>query len=251
MIIGIKYCGGCNSVYERGRQVNLLKERFPEHEFRSTADGNICDVWLIVCGCLRACASVEGLVARRRMFILSTERSLVEVQKYLIDERAMTDAPPKKKLYIGQRAEMKKSFHKEDVHRFADLTGDHSKLHMDAEFAKASIYGRPVVHGVLAASLISSVMGMHLPGEGTVLVEEQVRFVKPVFYGDTVHASVEFASCREGSRQYIGTFSGVCTNQHGEVVVVARCRQLMTKDLFEVENPDVRADSMKTEEYWR
>ena len=48
MTIGIKYCGGCNSVYNRGRQTQLLKEQFPEHEFRTAAAGTVCDVWLIV-----------------------------------------------------------------------------------------------------------------------------------------------------------------------------------------------------------
>lgn len=83
MMIGIKYCGGCNSVYNRGRQTQLLKEQFPEHEFRTAAAGTVCDVWLIVCGCMRSCASTDGLTARKRMFILPTERSFEEVLAYL------------------------------------------------------------------------------------------------------------------------------------------------------------------------
>ena len=92
-----------------------------------------------------------------------------------------------------------------------------------------------MVHGVLAASLISTVMGMKLPGEGTVFIEEQVRFLKPVFYGDMITAKVTFTSCKERADGYIGTFSGICENQDHETVVWAECRQLMSKELFSVD----------------
>ena len=74
--------------------------------------------------------------------------------------------------------------------RFAALTGDYSRLHTDAEFAKKTPYGKPVVHGVLAASLISTVMGMKLPGEGTVFIEEQVRFLCSSLSADRVRQQI-------------------------------------------------------------
>ena len=256
MIIGVKYCGGCNSTYNRARQVDILKEKFPEHEFITTAEGKTSDVWLVVCGCLRACALTEGLKSRRKTFVLSTERSFKDVQMYLASNlgkkslgqkckkkesvakmKQESGTKKKKILRIGQEAEITKSLFKDDVDKFAALTGDYSRLHTDAEYAKSSIYGQPVVHGMLVSSLISTVMGMELPGEGTVFVEEEVRFLKPVFYGDTITAKVRLISCREGMAQYVGTFSGICVNQNGEIVVSAKCRQLMTKELFEIENP--------------
>lgn len=256
MVIGVKYCGGCNSVYDRGRQVNRLKEQFPEHEFCTASQTKACDVWLAVCGCMRGCVSTGDLEAKKRLFILKTEKSFAEVRAYLEEERkkgagerqVSADAKlQQKKLRIGQEAEFTKTFFRDDVEKFAVLTGDHSRLHTDMEFAGGSIFGRPVVHGVLAASLISTVMGMLLPGEGTVFMEEQVRFCRPVFYGDTITARVRFVSCREGKRQYVGTFSGVCTNQRGETVVSAVCRQLMMKTLFAVENPQDEAEGFAEE----
>ncbi|MBQ7796203.1 MAG: MaoC family dehydratase [Lachnospiraceae bacterium] len=233
-----------------------MKEKFPDHEFITAADENVSDVWLVVCGCLRACASTEGLKARRKLFVLSTERSFKEVQAYLSCEQEKKTKTRKCKekmdvakmqqksasssrrvLRVGQEAVFTKTLFKDDVDKFAALTGDYSRLHTDVEFAKSSIYGQPVVHGMLVASLISTVMGMELPGEGTVFVEEEVRFLKPVFYGDTVTAKVRLISCREGMAQYVGTFSGICVNQNGDIVVSAKCRQLMTKDLYEIENP--------------
>ncbi len=253
MLIGVKYCGGCNPVYNRGRQVKRLQEQFSEHDFQFAAgDMKDCEIGLVVCGCVRACASVDGLAPRKKLFLLPTERSFSEVKMYLEQDREAkkkTDAAgngredpgaeekedQRKHLRIGAAAEITKTFFKDDVDRFAALTGDYSRLHTDAEFAKKTPYGKPVVHGVLAASLISTVMGMKLPGEGTVFIEEQVRFLKPVFYGDMITAKVTFTSCKERADGYIGTFSGICENQDHETVVWAECRQLMSKELFSVD----------------
>lgn len=264
MKIGVKYCGGCNSIYNRGRQVELLKQRFSEHEYCTPGEQKTCDIWLVVCGCMRACASTEGLTAVKRLFILPTERSFQEVRDYLEREHiegmesdeAVPDGQDQKSnrvsccLRIGQEAMFSKTFFKDDVDRFAALTGDRSRLHTDAEFARQLTGGRPVVHGVLAASLISTVMGMQLPGEGTVLVEEKIRFLKPVYYGDTITAKVRFLSCRENHEAYVGTFSGICVNQNGEVTAAAICRQRMDKKLFLVENPRERADIPQEADLW-
>ncbi len=285
MTIGVKFCGGCNTRYNRSQQVNILKSKFPEHEFRTPADGNINDIWLLVCGCRRACISTEGLGARKKMFLLDTPRSFLDVEKYLTEESEKAEQggeqslepsaakrsenscgtaegigteadssmvslgseavwKTKKQLRVGQEAEFSKTFTRSDVEKFALLTGDFSRLHTDDNFAAFSVYGRPVVHGVLAASLISTVMGMELPGEGTIFVGEEVRFLKPVFYGDTITAKVRLISCRERADQYIGTLSGICVNQDGEVVVSARCRQMMDKKLFWVENPEETAEEL-------
>ena len=83
MLIGVKYCGGCNPVYNRGRQVKRLQEQFPEHDFQFAAgDMKDCEIGLVVCGCVRACASVDGLAPRRKLFLLPTERSFSEVKMY-------------------------------------------------------------------------------------------------------------------------------------------------------------------------
>ena len=82
MRIGIKYCGGCNPVYNRGRQVKRLQEQYPEHEFDFAAeDMKECEIGLVVCGCVRACASVDGLTPKKKLFLLPTERSFSEIKK--------------------------------------------------------------------------------------------------------------------------------------------------------------------------
>ena len=135
----------------------------------------------------------------------------------------------------GQKAEMTKTFDREDVLCFANLTGDFSDLHTNEAFSKKQWFRKPVVHGVLVGSLVSSVMGMELPGPGTILVREEIDFLRPVFYGDRITAKVEFRDYKEERLWYTGEFTGRCLNQNGEVVAEAKIRQMMTKNLFKIE----------------
>lgn len=262
MRIGVKYCGGCNSIYNRVGKIDALKNQFPEHSFLSASRGGSFDVCLLVCGCARACVSDEGITAGKRLFRLNSEKGFAEVQEYLIkvqdapseepyqQERKYPEAGHKKTLKIGQEAAYQKTFLQEDVEQFAALTGDRNRLHTDRTYAANTPAGRPVVHGVLAASLISTVMGTKLPGEGTVLIEEQLRFLKPVYWGDTITAVVHLLSCRENSTSYIAVLSGSCYNQHGEQVIAAKCRQFLTKDLFTIENPAEELPVPMEEAFW-
>ncbi len=79
----------------------------------------------------------------------------------------------------------------EMVREFARITGDNNPLHLDDDFAKKSIFGKRIVHGMLVVSLISKVLGHDFPGAGTVYVSQSVRFRKPVYVNDTVKIRVE------------------------------------------------------------
>ena len=71
MVIGIKYCGGCNSTYDRAAEVQRLMADFPEHTYIYAQQGTTtADYWLIVCGCPVVCANTDGLVARKDMIVL-------------------------------------------------------------------------------------------------------------------------------------------------------------------------------------
>lgn len=138
----------------------------------------------------------------------------------------------KRELAVGQKEYFYKTITEADVQSFAGLTGDYSRIHVDAEFAKGTQFGQRIAHGLLTSSYISTIMGMTLPGSGTVFMDEYVKFTKPVFYNDTITTEVEFTECKEKSKAYVGTFVGTCTNQRGEVVVEATCHQYMSKDAF-------------------
>jgi 3-hydroxybutyryl-CoA dehydratase len=88
----------------------------------------------------------------------------------------------------GQHASFTKTFTDEDVRRFIEITGDSNPLHVDDEFAARTPFGRRIVHGMLAASLFSTMVGMLLPGTGAIYRSQTIRFLLPVYVGDTVTA---------------------------------------------------------------
>ena len=89
---------------------------------------------------------------------------------------------------VGQHASFRKTFTDEDVRRFIEITGDTNPLHVDDEFASQTQFGRRVIHGMLAASLFSTMVGMMLPGTGAIYRAQTLRFLLPVHPGDTVTA---------------------------------------------------------------
>ena len=98
-----------------------------------------------------------------------------------------------KDLYIGQKASVQKTFTSADVNSFAGITMDVNPLHMSEGYAKGTVFGRRIVHGMLTAGLISAVLANHLPGPGTIYLGQEMRFVAPVFLNDDVTAEVEVA----------------------------------------------------------
>lgn len=100
---------------------------------------------------------------------------------------------------------------------FAELVGDRNPIHLDEDFARQSRFGRRIAHGMIAASLISAVIGNDLPGPGSIYINQSLQFVAPVFIGDTIKATVRTLSIKEGKP--IATLETVCTNQRDEVVL--------------------------------
>ncbi len=100
-------------------------------------------------------------------------------------------------LKIGMKSTTTSTITGEMIDTFADITGDHNPIHVDAEFAAASQFGQRIAHGALSASFISAVLGNDLPGPGAVFVELNLRFRKPAFIGDVVTAIAEVADINE------------------------------------------------------
>ena len=247
MTIGIKYCGGCNPGYDREVFVRRLKERFPACVFVTPEEQKKCDIWLFICGCPAACASGEGLEAGKGQFVVTSAKDFIKAAEYIKELESGTEKNksaesesknPVRGLRIGSHASMVKTFYMEDARKFALLTGDRNRLHWDQEFAaEIGLVGRPVVQGVLTGSLLSSVMGSELPGDGTIFMNEKLLFKKPVYFGDAIKARVTLFSCRETKRFYVGNLYGECRNQKDEVVVCGLFRQMMLRSMFKIENP--------------
>jgi 3-hydroxybutyryl-CoA dehydratase len=120
-------------------------------------------------------------------------------------------------LNVGDSAEVSKTITDEDVRAFAELTGDRNPIHLDESYAATTRFGRRIAHGMLGASLISTVLASELPGPGSVYLSQTLRFTAPVYLDDIVTARVTVKHVREDKP--VVTLETVCVNQRGERVV--------------------------------
>jgi 3-hydroxybutyryl-CoA dehydratase len=131
-------------------------------------------------------------------------------------------------LAIGMSAETTKTITDADIVLFAGVSTDFNAVHMDEEYARTTPFGGRIAHGMLSASLLSSVLGNQLPGPGVIYLSQSLRFRAPVRIGDTVHARVTVKEVIiEKSRVVLDT---VCTVLDkvvidGEATVLATSRR--------------------------
>ncbi|NLG57824.1 MAG: MaoC family dehydratase [Clostridiales bacterium] len=123
---------------------------------------------------------------------------------------------PFEEIQVGQEASFTKTITETEVVLFAGITGDLNPAHTDEVSAQASPFGGRVAHGALVASLFSTVLGMYLPGPGTIYLRQDSSFVRPVRLGDTVTATCRVVEKTEKKRVIFDT---TCVNQQGDVVV--------------------------------
>ena len=120
-------------------------------------------------------------------------------------------------LKIGQSAEVVHTVTEEDIQTFGDLSGDYNPLHFDEEWAKTTMFEGRIAHGLLTAAFISTAIGMHLPGPGTIYMSQSMKFLGPVRIGDTITARVEVSNLNDEKRRITLTTS--CVNQDGKTVL--------------------------------
>ena len=122
---------------------------------------------------------------------------------------------------LGQHVTFTKTFTEEDVRHFIEITGDVNPLHVDEEFASKTQFGRRVLHGMLTASILSTMVGMLLPGTGAIYRSQTLRFLKPVHIGDTVTAHFVVRSIDRAKRRL--EIESWIENAAGERVLDGMC----------------------------
>jgi len=132
---------------------------------------------------------------------------------------------PQRTWKVGDSVQLTKTFDDAEIKRFAELTGDRNPLHMDEAFAARTRFRRRIAQGILSASLISTCIGMHLPGTGAIYLDQTLRFVKPVYVGDTVTLTAMVSHIREDKP--LLTLSTIWTNQHGQKVIEGEAHVLL------------------------
>ena len=93
-------------------------------------------------------------------------------------------------LQVGMSETYTKTVTEADIVAFAEISGDTNPVHLDEAFAAATPFKGRIAHGMLGASLISTVFGTRLPGPGSIYISQDLRFKAPVRIGDTVTARV-------------------------------------------------------------
>lgn len=127
-------------------------------------------------------------------------------------------------LTVGQTAETSRVVGEADIAAFADVSGDHNPLHLDADYAKTTPFGERIAHGMLSASFISGLIANKLPGSGTIYLSQSLRFRRPVKIGDLVVVRVTIKALDEGRSH--ATLDTVCEVNgkaviDGEALVIA------------------------------
>jgi len=120
-------------------------------------------------------------------------------------------------LKIGDTASLSKIISEEDLQLFAKISMDNNPIHLDETFAKTTRFKKRIAHGMLVASLISSVLANKLPGPGTIYLSQSLTFRKPVFIGDEITATVKITE-KNAEKKHI-KLSTICINQEEKVVI--------------------------------
>ena len=124
---------------------------------------------------------------------------------------------PIEQLSIGQTASFSKTVTESDIYLFAGVTGDINPAHVNEAYASKPFFKGRIAHGMLSAGFISAVLGMQLPGPGTIYLEQNLRFLFPVRPGDTITATVEVVDLDPTKNTAL--LRTICTNQDGKQVV--------------------------------
>ncbi len=122
-----------------------------------------------------------------------------------------------KDINVGDSESFTKTVTETDVYNFAGVSGDYNPAHVNESYAKETMFKGRIAHGMLSAGFISTVLGTLLPGPGSVYMGQDLKFVKPVFFNDTITATCTVTEIIEDKKRII--LDTICTNQDGEEVL--------------------------------
>jgi len=120
-------------------------------------------------------------------------------------------------IQVGESASFSKTIVESDVYLFAGISGDLNPAHLNEEYARKTFFKKRIAHGLIAVSLISTVLGNKLPGPGTIWISLSVKFFAPVFFSDTITATVEVIEKMEDKKRV--RFKAWCKNQDEKIVL--------------------------------
>jgi 3-hydroxybutyryl-CoA dehydratase len=119
---------------------------------------------------------------------------------------------------VGDSTSFSKTITEADITLYGAVSGDFNPVHFDGVYASGTMFKNRIAHGMLTAGLISAVIGMRLPGPGTVYLSQTLSFRAPVYIGDTITARVEVLEKKDEKNQI--KLNTTCTNQNGKDVLI-------------------------------
>ncbi|QGU96702.1 enoyl-CoA hydratase [Clostridium bovifaecis] len=130
-------------------------------------------------------------------------------------------------IQLGDKASFTKTLTETDVYLFAGISGDLNPAHVNQAASEKAMFKGRICHGMLVSSLISTVLGMYLPGPGTIYMSQELRFIAPVRMGDTVTAEAEVIERNEEKNRLV--LKTTVTNQEGKVVIEGQAKVMPPK----------------------
>lgn len=152
-------------------------------------------------------------------------------------------------LAIGQSAELKRRLTQKDIELFAAVSGDVNPAHMDEHYAENSLFHGVIGHGMWSGGLISTVLGTELPGPGTIYLEQDMRFKKPVMLGDEVTVRVSVKSKRDDKPVVV--FDCICLNEKGEVLLEGTATVLAPTEKIRIPRPDIPWVDIREKDHYK
>jgi 3-oxoacyl-[acyl-carrier protein] reductase len=146
---------------------------------------------------------------------------------------------------IGDKETLSHVITKEDIGKFVELTGDDNKLHVDEKFASTTHFKKPVVHGMLGASFISTIIGTKIPGDGALWFSQTLEFLLPVRIGDHLMVCAEVT--KKNDKEQIIELKTEIYNQNKQVVTkgIAKVKVIEQEALTEA-NIEIKDNRVKT-----
>lgn len=120
-------------------------------------------------------------------------------------------------LNVGDFAESIKRIEDKDVVMFSEVSGDKNPVHLDEEYASTTRFKHRIAHGHLVSSLFSALLGTELPGEGSIYLAQDIRYLKPVYLNDEIRAVVKVVEC-DTTRNRVKLETSAY-NQNNEMVI--------------------------------
>lgn len=134
------------------------------------------------------------------------------------------------KVQIDSQHTFTKTFSAQDVFAFAQLSQDDNPVHVNAEYAKNSIFKKQVVHGVLITSMFSKIFGTIYPGNGGIYMSQASKFIKPAYIDEAITATVTLTAFDDEKKR--GVFKCEAHNDNGDLILIGEAKILFPKTFY-------------------